>query len=113
MSLSAHPSHGQGQAGRDVTIAWVAVAAMVAMLVAIPVIGSTGPETSFTVGALLLGAFTAVLVAIGVVAWRFGFRARDEGRGSGVLAAAVGAAIGGMFVLLFLTVLLARLFGFE
>jgi hypothetical protein len=68
---------------------------------------------AFTVGALLLGAFTAVLVAIGVVAWRFGFRARDEGRGSGVLAAAIGAAIGGMFVLLLLAVLLGRLFGFE
>lgn len=113
MSLSAHPSHGQGQAGRDVTILWVAVAAMIAMLVAIPAIGSTEPETSFAVGALLLGMFTLVLVAVGVVAWRFGRRARDEGRGSGLLAAAIGGAIGGLFLLLYAAVLVGHLFGFE
>jgi tetrahydromethanopterin S-methyltransferase subunit F len=118
MSLSApspdtHPGPSPDQAAHDVTIAWVAVAAMIAMLAAIPVIGSTEPETSFTVGALILGAFTVLLAAIGTIAWRYGFRARDEGRGSGVLAAAIGAAIGGMFALLFVAVLLARLFGFE
>lgn len=112
MSMSAHPSHGHGHASRDLRWSWIAVAAMVLMLVAMPLLGSDF-EPSFAVSAIGLAGALVAFLALAAVAIRFGLEARREGSEAGILPAAIGGAIGGLFLLLVLAVVLGHLLGFE
>lgn len=118
MSVSA-PSPGIRQpvhperAAHDLTVAWEVVAVMIAMVAAMPLVGSFDWEPSFVVSAVSFGLFVLVLAALGTTSIRFGLRARDEGRDSGLLAATIGGTIAGLFLLLALAVLVGHLFGFE
>lgn len=119
MSLSTHRSHDRADtpsdpARRDLVRAWIAVAVMIVMLAAMPLIGSLGIEgSSFWLQYLALAAFLVVLLVLAAGAIRFGLDARRAGKESGILPAAIGGAIGGLFALLVVAVLLARLVGFE
>lgn len=97
-------------------LAWVAVAVMIALLAAMPLIGSAlemGDENPFWVGALSLVGFLVVLLVFATGAIRFGLEARAEGREAGIVPAAIGGAIGGLFALLVLAVIVGHLAGFE
>lgn len=85
---------------------------MLLMLGLMPVVGS-GWEPTFAVSALGLVGFLVVLLTLAVVAIRSGTEARREGSETGILPAAIGGAIGGLFALLVLGVLVLHLLGFE
>lgn len=119
MSLSTHPSHDRvdapyDAARRGLVRAWLAVAVMIVMLAAMPLIGSLGIEgSSFWVQYLALTSFLVVLLVLAAGAIRYGLDARRAGKDSGIVPAAIGGAIGGLFALLVVAVLVAHLVGFE
>jgi hypothetical protein len=85
---------------------------MVLFLGLMPILGEDW-EPSFAVSALGLAGALIALLALAAVAIRFGLEARREGSEAGIVPAAIGGAIGGLFLLLVLAVVLGHLFGFE
>jgi hypothetical protein len=117
-SSSGHPrwrlGDPLGQARYDITRAWAAVAAMVAYMAVMSwVMNALEWDPSFSVGMLVFGAAVLVLAGFGATAVHFGRRARQHGKDAGILPAAVGGTIAGMFVLLAIAVLVAHVAGFE
>lgn len=119
MSLPARSSDSRAHvlpdpASHDLLRAWAAVIVMVVLLVGgFSIMNRLEWDPSFAVAMLVFGAFVVVLLLLGMAAFHFGRRARDLGRGSGVVPAAIGGAIGGYFLLLAVATLVGHLLGME
>jgi hypothetical protein len=96
---------------RDLVLAWLALAVMVAMLASMPLIGGNG--MSYRSGVLALAGMALLLAVLTSGAVAFGLRARRLGHASGFIPAVVGGALGGFYLVLWSLSFLGHALGME